>query len=143
MKKLLNRLAAAGLILAVSICPAAAVTWLGANQATIAWEAVTTLSDGTPLPAGDALSYRVFTKMLPSAAEVVAGDTTQTQYTLTFSAEGRYVVGIQAIRVPAGTTSEQKSPITWSDSTDVVAVPDPFGIEYFVSPSAIKGLTAE
>ena len=35
-----------------------ATTWKVANQVTVAWDAVTTLTDGTPIPAGSTISIR-------------------------------------------------------------------------------------
>lgn len=129
-------------VIAILFCGgiALAQTWYPANQKTIAWDAVTKLSDGVNIPAGDTVKYQVWSKRGTDAAVKVGGEITATQLTVTFTAEGRYLIGAQAIRYPAGETIGQSSAITWSDSTDVVAVPVPFGIVYYVLPAGIKNL---
>ena len=62
-------------------------------------------------------------------------------FTILFTSEGRYLAGVRTIRVPEGETHIYESTITWSNSTEVEAVPNPFGIVYYESPSAPKGLS--
>ena len=115
-----------------------AQNWISTNQSTVSWDATTDLV-GNPIPPNDSISYRVYLKKMPNGPEVVVDDTDQLQYTITFGVEGRYIVGVQTVRVPENETEEVLSSITWSDSTDVVAVPNPFGIVYFESPLNPKG----
>ena len=137
MKKLLL---AIFLVFLISV-PAIGQDWINTNQATVAWDAVTQDEGGSPIPVNDSISYRVYTKKLPNGAENLVANTQELQYTLTFGVEGRYLAGVQTVRVPDGETQEITSTITWSDSTDVVAVPDPFGIVYYARPSNPKGFT--
>lgn len=140
MKKLL--LIVVVVVMAMLCANAAmAVDWIGTNQATVAWNEVTQNESGGAFPAGDTITYRVYTKSLPNGPDTPVGDTAQLQYTLTFSQEGRYVVGVQTVRVPEGQTEELVSTIVWSDSTDTAAVPNPFGIVYYERPSSISGLS--
>ena len=118
-----------------------AIEWVGTNQSTIAWNAVSTNESGGGIPSGDTIKYRIYQKTYPNGAEETVGDTESLQFTLTFSKEGRYVVGVQTVRIPQGQTEELVSAITWSDSTDTAAVPDPFGIVYYERPSAPSGLS--
>jgi len=120
-------------VLLVVIGSVEAQTWITANQATIGWDASTTLTSGAAVPPADLVKYQAWTKRGADAPVKVGSEITALQTTITFSAEGRYLMGVQAIRYPAGETVGQPSTITWSDSTDVVAVPSRFGIVYFLA----------
>ena len=118
-----------------------AVTWTVANQSTVQWEKVTLLTDDSPIPTGDTVTYRVFIKK-----DGTAGDGTQVtetaalEYTITFPYEGRWLVGIQAVRAPeANPTDLQKSIIVWSDNADPLLVPVPFGFIYYLTPAEPGG----
>ena len=118
-----------------------APSWTVANQSTVGWDAVTKLADDTPIPTGDTVTYRVFIKK-----DGTAGDGTQVtetaalEYTITFPTEGRWLVGIQAVRAPeANPTDLQLSTIIWSDNTDVLLVPVPFGFIYYLTPAEPGG----
>ena len=118
-----------------------AVTWTVANQSTVQWEKVTLLTDDSPIPTGDTVTYRVFIKK-----DGTAGDGTQVtetaalEYTITFPTEGRWLVGIQAVRAPeANPTDLQKSIIVWSDNADPLLVPVPFGFIYYLTPAEPGG----
>lgn len=118
----------------------AATSWFPANQKTVAWDAPTKLADGSLVPAGDMVKYQVWSKRGTDAPVKIQAEDTKTQMTLSFSNEGRYLIGVQAIRYPAGETVGLPSAITWSDSADVVSVPEPFGLVYYVAPQDPKGL---
>lgn len=118
-----------------------AIEWVGTNQSTIAWNATVDNESGAPFPPNDAISYKVYIKDFPNGSEVELGQTIDLQYTLLFVKEGRYVAGVRTVRLAEGETVPILSDITWSDSTDVVAVPVPFGIVYYERPSAPKGLS--
>ena len=117
-----------------------AFEWIGTNQATIEWNPVTTISGDDPIPAGDTIKYRIYTKTEPGGIETFIGETDKLTYTITFSTEGRYVAGVRAVRVPKDQSMETLSPYTWSNSTDRKAVPVPFGLEYYLNPSEVNGL---
>lgn len=140
MKKLLTLI-----VLAITLFTAPAamgqVEWVTANQVTIGWDAANTTESGGTIPATDAISYRVYTKRLPNGEEVVVGETAELTYTITFTVEGRYIAGVKTLRVPEGETVIYESPITWSNSEDPVAVPNPFAFVYYESPSAPAGLS--
>lgn len=116
-----------------------AINWSIADQKTVGWDAVTTIGNDEPIPSGDVIKYRVYISKMPSGEEQVVGDTDQLQYTITFTEEGKYIVGVQTVRIPQGETEEILSSINWSNSEDIEAVPVPFGIKFFVNPSAPKG----
>ena len=118
-----------------------ATTWTVANQSTVGWDAVTKLADDTPIPAGDTVTYRVHIKK-----DGTAGDGTQLtetaalEYTITFTAEGRWLIGIQAVRAPEANPEDlQKSTIIWSDNADPLLVPVPFGFIYYLTPAEPGG----
>lgn len=129
MKKLLT----CTVIILAFVGTAYAIDWIGTNQSTVGWDAV------DPIATGDTITYRVYSKKHPAGQPVVLDDTANLQYTHVFAEEGRYLTGVSAIRIPAGETEEIESTVTWSDSTDVEAVPIPFGLKYFESLSAPKG----
>lgn len=135
MKKVLS---IAAIVFFVLAGVAIAQTWFPANQKTVAWDPVTTLGDGSTVPAGDAVKYQVWTRRGTDPAVKVGGEIAGTQLTITFTAEGRYLVGVQAIRYPQGETVGQSSAINWSDSTDVAMVPSPFGIVFYAPPAGVK-----
>ncbi len=112
--------------------------WTTANQVTIAWDAVTTLDNGDPVPTGDQIVYDVFVYNYKGSAmtQVVTGGAS-TSVTITFNIEGRYVAGVRVKRiVDAGTPDEQilESQVNWSN-VNGVNTPNPFGLRYFINPS--------
>ena len=131
------------LIFFVAVPAAHALNWHTANQATVAWDATTTLADGTPIPAGDAVEYTVYLanaitdpgKINPSEIATVA----TTEYTITLNAEGSFYVGLQSIRL-VDSVEVSASAIIWSDDPAVVQGGATFGIRYFLSPAAPSGL---
>lgn len=120
-----------------------AIEWHIANQKTIAWDPVTTLTDGTSLPAGDSVLYRIWIKRDGQINEsVIADNVDMTQYTLTLDQEGRFFVGIQAIRVYTidGQDLISESEIAWSDIPENCANSNDFGVVYLISPAKAGGL---
>ncbi len=109
-------------------------TWYPIEQKTIAWEAVTTLSNGDPIPAGDVIKYDVFIEDLNSSVQTNLGETDQTSYAITFPYDGEFRTGVRSIRYidknGDGAIDQLdgglniKSTITWSD---IVGIPEPFG----------------
>ena len=98
MKKLFKSLFFILLVAFIAIPSSAlAVEWIGTNQATISWNEVTQGEAGGAIGANDVIKYRVHMKSLPNGADTVVGDTETLQYTLTFTQEGRYIVGVQTV----------------------------------------------
>lgn len=122
---------------------AQAVTWTVANQSTVAWNAVTETVEGKPFATGDEVKYAVYIveEAKPKTDAIKLGETDQIEYTVTFETEGKWLVGVQSIRIPvASPTDRQVSSIIWSDVTDVTFVPVPFGFIYFAAPKPVGGL---
>jgi len=113
-----------------------AITWHTANQITVAWDAVTTVT------APDILKYGVYTKMLPGDATVFLGEQDGLSAVITFEIEGKYIIGVTSVRyVDVGTPEEKRleSEINWSDENGE-NTPDPFGSSYYITPGPPKNL---
>jgi hypothetical protein len=132
------------LILLSFTISAHAVEWTVANQSTIAWDAVTQTVEGKNFPAGDIVKYQIYIvgeTADKGTAVKSGGEITALEYTITFDTEGRWLAGVQSIRIPeASPTDIQKSVISWSDSLDVVLVPVPFGFIFFETPAQVGGI---
>ena len=125
-----------------------AIEWEIANEKTVSWDAVTTMVDGSPVPDGDTILYRLFLVSDNStdriADKTTAGETDLLTYTLVLENEGRWIVGIRAIRTPqASPEDKQFSEIVWSDDENTENVPNPFGLIYFAIPEKIGGFKPE
>ena len=117
-----------------------AQTWHTTNQATVEWDAITTLSNGDPLPATDTVEYVVYLanaitdpgKTNPS--EIAR--TTDTSQLITLNVEGQYFVGVKAIRKIADGTEVGESEVAWSDLPQYCQNGETFGLRYFLPPAA-------
>lgn len=113
---------------------ASAQTWYEANQVTFAWDAVTTLSDGTAIPSGNTVKYQVYTKPNSVSAGVkTGGEITATQLLISFTTEGQYFLGVEALRYSGTTLLSKSNPITWSDVASNCQGGVAFGVTYWRS----------
>lgn len=132
------------LAVAITAFAQGSITWVAANEKTVAWDAVTTLEDGTTIPAGSAITYEVFRAGEGRTNVTAAGATSSTQFTVAFPAEGKWLVGVRAKREmtdpnnPATVITEY-SATSWSDDP-VATTPGPFGIITFKKPASPKGM---
>ena len=137
----MKKLIIIALILSVAFA-VGAVEWRTANQTTIGWDAVTLLDDGSALPAGTTIQYRVYMSNSitdPTKANPVTLTTTdQLEYTITLNAEGKFYVGVSAVRFD-GTEEVDESAINWSDVNGEMT-PDPFGLRFYKPLPAPKNL---
>ena len=122
----------------------AQTNWITANQLTVGWDAVIVLEDGNAIPAGSKVVYEVFTKDWKDSSGTTVqsiGKTEDTIYTVTFAQEGRYFIGVKAIREDV-TNNEvlSESVISWSDNPDYVYEQNIFGSRYFLAPGQAKKL---
>ena len=117
-------------------------TWHTANQVTVAWDAVTTLSNGGPIPAGDSVKYKVWLKNAVTGGDPTElGEITDLEYTITLNTEGKYFVGVSALRYTSEDMLLNESTISWSDVAECTGVEGLFGIQYFLplkSPGGLK-----
>jgi len=131
------------LILFVAV-NATAVEWVAADQKTIGWDPVLTLATGETIPAGDAIVYHVYIKRAGQAEKsMVASNLATTQYTITLDQEGRFFIGIQAVRVYTvdGQDLTSESEIAWSDIPENCGAGGDFGIFYLIPPSDVVGIS--
>ena len=90
------------------------------NQVTVAWDAV------TPIEPTDIITYQVWTDS--DVGIVMVGETDLLQYTITFTVEGEYIIGVGTKRkVVAGDIVY--SEINWSN-VNGVNTPIPFVVRY-------------
>jgi hypothetical protein len=112
-----------------------AQTWHTANQGTVAWDSVAKVADT------DTIKYQVYTRSdLVSAGSPVGSEITDTQFVISFANEGRYYVGVKAIRYPQGETVGIQSATAWSSNAADCAADGPFGFAYFVPPGTPGGI---
>lgn len=145
MKKRAMRVLAIGVLLVfAAVTNLYAVTWHTANQTSVAWEPVTTLSDGSLVPATDTVEYVIYLSNVATdpdktnPREVWQGaDLTAT---ITLNVEGQFLVGIKAVRMLADGTVVSESPRVWSDDPLVVKDGETFGVRYFLPLMAPNGL---
>ena len=115
-----------------------AQTWYMANQSTVAWDNVSTLSGGDPVPAGDVIKYRVYLKDAISGNPTVvspSGDIAANEFVITLDTEGSYFVGVSAVRYDSSGVEIGESVIAWSDDPAVCNNNVDFGIRYYFLPS--------
>jgi len=118
--------------------PAMAVDFITANQTTVAWDPVTKSPDGTITFASGEITYSVYlanaitdpNKSNPAKVRTIP----ETQTTLTLNTEGKYFVGVSAVRTVSGNLIGE-SAIAWSDQ-----VTPAFGIQFFIIPGPPSGL---
>ena len=139
MKRLL---VLAFLVLAVLGWAAPVTTPVTASPATILWDPITKLGDGSAIPAGDTIAYELYMQPCTSAgvatgtATLVATVTSGTG-SLVLAAEGWYVVGVRTKRTLSGSGSVVFSDYAWSQ---VVGSPNPWFLAYNKAPSIPQNL---
>ena len=140
----MKRLSIAVVILLLVVGVAFAQTWHTANQATVEWDAVANLSDGTPLPPTDTVEYTVYlanaitdpNKDNPSEVATI----TDTSHLITLNVEGSFFVGVKAVRKISDGTVVGESEVAWSDDPQYCQNGETFGLRYFLPPAAPKNM---
>ena len=131
MKKLLIVLA-----ILMFASPAFCQTWYTANQVTLAWDAVPKV-----LTTDQANKYQVYSRNdLVSLGNKIGGEVTATQLVVSFTNEGRYYLGVEAIRYPAGETVGIKSATKAWSNVAADTNNNPFGVTFFAAPGGAGGL---
>lgn len=140
MKKIKSILVLMVLFLFVSVPVLADVNWHLANQTTVGWDAVTTLSDGTTIPP-EQISYKVYIAKLVDKTDMVevGNAIVDVQFTVTLTSEGKWFVGVKAIRTIDGVNIES-SRIAWSDNPVDCENGNTFGIMLYMGPANVTGL---
>ena len=122
----------------------AQTNWVTANQLTIGWDAVSSLENGDQIPENSKIVYEIYTKDWKDVSGTTmkdVGNTEDTTFTITLEQEGRYFIGVKAIRKDL-TNNEilSESTISWSDNPDYVSEQNIFGTRYFLAPGQVKKL---
>jgi len=126
----------------ILISPLNATDWITANQVTLAWDPVTTLENGQPIPEGNIIKYEIFyvpengNKTLDNR---LLGETLDAEYVITFTEEGNFILGVRATRW-INDQLRGKSEIIWTDDPAVMKDGTAQGIVFFRSPASVLGL---
>jgi hypothetical protein len=128
------------LILSLSpVPPSTAQTYYNTNQGTFAWDAPTKLADGSDIPAGSTVKYQCWRRLAPATVgEKIGAELAPTQYTVSFSSEGTYFLGVEALRY-VGTDLVSRSAIAWSDVAGNCQGGVTFGFRYWLALKAPTG----
>jgi hypothetical protein len=115
--------------------PASAVdTWYKTLSGTVAWDALTTYEDGSPLDAGDVVTYNVYMKNVTSGVQTKIGSTSATSMAIVIPTRGKYRLGVQT-----ELSASEQSAIGWSDDPVVCSSAGTFGFR-LMFPAGAKGL---
>lgn len=119
-------------------------TWVTTNQATVSWEAVTSLSDGTVIPATNTIKYVVYlsnaTTDVDKTKPSEVGTVIDTTFVITLIDEGKYFVGLKTLRFADDGTLANESIIGWTDDPAIVKDGETFGIRYFLAPNPVTNV---
>jgi hypothetical protein len=114
-----------------------AVSWKTANQVTFAWDA----SETADIPQ-EQISYTVLmvseTDTTKASPTTVVENLTALQHTITMNVEGRYFLGVKAVRTVDGAVVSE-STVAWSDD-DAATGSKPFGVQFYKTPDPPGGL---
>jgi hypothetical protein len=118
-------------------------------DATLSWDAVTTLNDGTAIDAADTVEYEVGRSPDPVADRanpaMIIGTSTTTSLAITLPDDGTwYVYAVRAKLTTDGGQTTLYSPWNWSDQNGL-ATPDPFWYRHpsTVPPSVPLGFAGQ
>jgi hypothetical protein len=107
-----------------------AQTWYPANQVTLAWDAVPKVQT-----TDQANKYQVYSRNdTVSAGSKIGGEITATQLLISFTVEGQYYLGVEAIRYPVGATVGIPSATKAWSNVAADTNNNPFGVSFFTLP---------
>ena len=121
----------------------AADSWKTANQITIAWDAVTTLGDGSALPAGNVIKYDVYFRLdghTDAGTKATPVPISVTSSIVTFSTEGKYRLGVATLRYDSLGALLATSETAWSDVAASCQGGATFGVVFYLAPAKAGGL---
>lgn len=113
--------------------PAGVSVWVKGTHLGVAWDAVSTYEDGTPIIQGEVVTYFLYIKNTVTGAETKIGSTTALTHDIVIPSRGWWVLGVQAVLDP------DVSPITWSTDAVNCAGGVTFGVR-FLFPGQPKNL---
>jgi len=143
MKKMLMSLfLIMSVLLFCSTASAIVDSWMPANQVTIAWDAVTTLGDGSAITSGGTVEYEVVRASADKSDIQVLWSGPETQVQLTLVAYGRMIFGIKSLLIVDGQRVSE-SEYGWSDDPEVVGSAGTFGVLFYQAPAKVTGMTRQ
>ena len=99
----------------------------------IAWDSIAPIT-------GSTITYEILQAPLSDKASLeIVGETTLITYSVIFSSEGDWVIGVRTIRTIDSNGERLLSDINWSD-VDGLATPNPFFVRWYVAPDAPENL---
>lgn len=113
------------ILLTFLVVPCNAQTWKKGSSITVGWDA-----------SADATGYKLYSKPETGGTPTMMLQVSGTQGTLTFTVEGRYLLGVSAVKTVGG--EEAESTICWSNDSTCTFQEATFGLSYTVPPSAPK-----
>jgi hypothetical protein len=137
MKRKINFCLCLSIFLFIFINSSHAVDWLTANQVTLAWNPVTSMEGGAAIPEGDVISYEVFSvpEIGDKALDLkLEGETLSTEMTISFIEEGRFYLGVRAVRQKYDKRVSQ-SQVIWTDDPGAMKDGKAQGVIFSRAPS--------
>jgi hypothetical protein len=123
------------------------VTWYPVEKTSwgvVAWDAVTQLVDGDPLPAPTiaTLGYNIYAKNVVTSVIVpIATNILLTERQIVLPSRGSYIVGVEAQLIYVGDTQPSlSSSISWSEVPAVCLNAATFGFKFQTGPKSTGGL---
>ena len=113
-----------------------AESWHTANAINVGWDIVEKIVDT------DIIKYQLYTMSLNDGDISMYGEEVSTnESVIKFSKEGKYYIGVRAVRYPKGELMGINSEsVSWSNDAAVCVDNDIFGVTYYVSPSNVLGI---
>jgi hypothetical protein len=123
------------------------VTWYPVEKTSwgvVAWDAVTQLVDGDPLPAPTiaTLGYNIYAKNVVTSVIVpIATNIPLTERQIVLPSRGSYIVGVEAQLIYVGdSVPSLSSSISWSEVPAVCLNAATFGFKFQTGPKSTGGL---
>lgn len=127
-------------------CFGQGVVWHKVNEATIAWDEVTTLVDGSAVPQDDIIKYRVFIEEFESPGEkIFLGEVEALTFLVAIPKEGRWLCGVSAVRYRASDGEIEllgESIINWSNNPELNPA-GTWGLVFFFNPNSPENIRKE
>jgi hypothetical protein len=144
MKKFLIVLAFLLVVFEAGSSAAAVTTWVSGSSLTVGWNAITTFTDGTTIPSGDVIKYDVYYKpdgaTAPPYVKVTTSPIAALSYIVAPTAEGKFNIGVVAIRFNSAGTQLSSSDLSWSDIAANCQGGQTFGLNFYKVPTNVIGL---
>ncbi len=113
------------------------------GQTVVRQSSVDVAWDSIALITGSTITYEVLRAPLSDKASLeIVGETALITYSVTFSLEGDWVIGVRTIRTIDSNGERLLSDINWSD-VDGLATPNPFFVRWYVAPDAPENLRVQ